>query len=98
MLSALMASLKIDDATQRTDRIWRHTLGQPQDKDELLYQENDATFRAGASLAENRETVLLGSYANMAQEWYALDARDGERARAAMRRHFAVWTELTGTD
>ena len=69
-----------DDATQRTDRIWRHTLGQPQDKDELLYQENDATFRAGASLAENRETVLLGSYANMAQEWYALDARD-EHAR-----------------
>ena len=69
-----------DDATQRTDRIWRHTLGQPQDKDELLYQEDDATFRAGASLAENRETVLLGSYANMAQEWYALDARD-EHAR-----------------
>lgn len=25
----------------------------------------------------------------------ALDARDGERARAAMRRHFEVWTELT---
>ncbi|WP_135229479.1 S9 family peptidase [Deinococcus fonticola] len=66
-----------DDATQRTNRLWRHTLGQPQDKDELLYQEDDATFQAVAFLAENGETVLLGSLANMAQEWHALDARDG---------------------
>lgn len=64
------------DATQRSDKLWRHTLGQPQEKDELIYHDADATFNVGAGLAENGETILIGSYANMAQEWWVLDAHD----------------------
>ncbi len=65
-----------EDDTQRPHKVWRHTLGQPQSADELLLQEDDPTFRVGASLSENGETLLLASHANMAQEWLALDARD----------------------
>ncbi|CAM3794552.1 S9 family peptidase [Deinococcus saxicola] len=65
-----------EDDTQRPDKVWRHTLGQPQSADELLLPEVDPTFRVGASLSENGETLLLVSEANMAQEWLALDARD----------------------
>lgn len=65
-----------DDATQRSDRVWRHTLGQPQSRDELLVQEDDPTFRVGATLAENGQSVLVFSEANLAQEWSALDAHD----------------------
>jgi oligopeptidase B len=65
-----------DDATQRPDRVWRHRLGQPQAGDDLLFREDDPTFRAGAALAENGETVLIASEANMAQEWWALGVRD----------------------
>ncbi|MFK7601473.1 S9 family peptidase [Deinococcus sp. SM5_A1] len=65
-----------EDDTQRADKLWRHTLDQPQSADELLLQEDDSTFRVGASLSENGETLLLASEANMAQEWLVLDARD----------------------
>ncbi len=65
-----------EDDTQRANRIWRHTLGQPQSADELLFQEDDPTFRVGAGLSENGATLLIASEANMAQEWLALDARD----------------------
>ncbi|SMB90505.1 S9 family peptidase [Deinococcus hopiensis] len=65
-----------DDATQRSYQLWRHGLGQLQDADELLYGEDDATFRIGAGLAENGETLLLASQAGITSEWFALDARD----------------------
>lgn len=64
-----------DDATQRSYRIWRHTLGQPQAQDELLYQEDDPTFRVGAFQSENSASIIIGSSANMAQEWHVLDAQ-----------------------
>ncbi|GMA16240.1 S9 family peptidase [Deinococcus metallilatus] len=65
-----------DDATQRPYQLWRHTLGQPQDTDELLYQEDDPTFRVGAFLSENGDTLLLASEAGVTSEWHALDAHD----------------------
>ncbi len=65
-----------EDDTQRPDKLWRHTLGQPQGADELLFHEVDPTFRVGASRSENGDTLLIVSEANMAQEWRALDAHD----------------------
>jgi oligopeptidase B len=65
-----------DDATQRPHRIWRHTLGREQREDELLWQEDDPTYCVSAALSENGETLLIETYASMAQEWLALDARD----------------------
>lgn len=67
-----------DDETQRPHQVWRHTLGQPQETDELLYQEDDPTFRATAHLSENGETLLVGSEAGVTSEWHALDVRDPE--------------------
>jgi len=84
------------DATQRPDRIWRHTLGQPQTGDEELWHEPDPTFRAWAHLAENGETLLLGSSANMADEVAALDARDpAARPRVILPRERGVEVQLT---
>ncbi|GBF06908.1 oligopeptidase b, ptrB [Deinococcus aerius] len=65
-----------DDETQRAYQIWRHALGQPQDTDELLYQEDDPTFRVHAFLSENGNTLLIASEAGITSEWHALDAHD----------------------
>lgn len=65
-----------EDATQRADRVWRHTLGTAREADELLWQEDDPTFRVGARLSENGQTLLISSAANKAQEWAALNVRD----------------------
>ncbi|UBV41613.1 S9 family peptidase [Deinococcus taeanensis] len=72
-----------DDATQRSWQVWRHTLGQPQANDELLFQENDPTFRVGAFVTENGATLLIGSSSNMATEWWALSTHDPQ-ARPAL--------------
>ncbi|PTA69172.1 S9 family peptidase [Deinococcus arcticus] len=65
-----------DDATQRSYRLWRHQLGQPQTSDTLLFQEDDPTFRVGAWVSENGQTLLICSASTRAQEWWALSAHD----------------------
>ncbi|BBN95217.1 oligopeptidase b, ptrB [Deinococcus grandis] len=67
-----------DDATQRPDSIWRHTLGQPQAQDERLLNEPDATFRVSAGQTEVGGALMLLSQSNKAEEWLVLDtAQDG---------------------
>jgi oligopeptidase B len=86
-----------EDATQRPDRVWRHALGQPQDADELLFQDDDPTFRVGAALSENGQSLLIESHANRAQEWWALDAHDPQaRPRLVLPRERG--TEVTLAD
>ncbi|WP_034385436.1 S9 family peptidase [Deinococcus sp. YIM 77859] len=85
-----------DDATQRPYRIWRHTLGQAQASDDLLWQEDDPTFRVGASLAENGGSILIGSEAGITSEWHALDARDPQaRPRPILPREPGVEYAVT---
>ncbi|MDL2344059.1 S9 family peptidase [Deinococcus sp. MIMF12] len=84
------------DATQRPDRIHRHTLGQPQTADEELWHEADPTFYAWAQVAENGETLLLGSSANMADEVAVLDTRDSAaRPQVILPRERGVEVSLT---
>lgn len=85
-----------DDATQRPYRIWRHTLGQAQGADELLWQEDDPTFRVSASLSENGQTLLIVSEAGVTSEWHALDARDPQaRPRPILPRKRGVEYSVT---
>ncbi|WP_221088329.1 S9 family peptidase [Deinococcus aquaedulcis] len=65
-----------DDATQRSYRLWRHLLGQPQAGDTLLVQEDDPTFRLGAYVSENGQTLLICSASNRAQAWWVLSTHD----------------------
>ncbi|WP_102128205.1 S9 family peptidase [Deinococcus planocerae] len=86
-----------DDETQRPSQVWRHTLAESQDADELLYQEDDPTFRAVAHLSENGETLLVVSGAGITSEWHALDVRDPQaRLRPILPRERGV--EYTVTD
>ncbi|WP_216321425.1 S9 family peptidase [Deinococcus aestuarii] len=85
-----------DDGTQRPSELWRHTLGGPQDADELLYQENDPTFRAVAHLSENGETLLVVSGAGVTAEWHDLDVREpGGRPRVILPRERGVEYAVT---
>lgn len=77
-----------DDETQRPYQLWRHTLGQPQAAHaqtgaaELIYQEDDPTYRVSLSKSDSGEVLLICSASNMAQEWHVLSAR-GAQAQPA---------------
>ena len=72
-----------EDPTQRPYQLWRHTLNSPQAEDELLFQEDDPTFRVAASRSHSGAWILMDSSASLSTEWHALDAGDPQ-ARPAV--------------
>ncbi len=65
-----------EDATQRPYRIWRHRQGEAMERDTLLLQEDDPTFRATLGTSSNGQTLLLVCSASLSTEWHTLDADD----------------------
>jgi oligopeptidase B len=43
-----------EDAAKRAHKLWRHTLGQPKDKDVLVYEEKDELFRLSVGRSKDR--------------------------------------------
>ena len=50
-----------EDHAKRPHRVWRHTLGEPKERDALVYEEKDELFRAGASRTRSGDFILLRS-------------------------------------
>ena len=50
---------KIDPETLRWHRVMLHRLGDPPERDRLVYEENDETFWVAAHESRSREFVLL---------------------------------------
>ena len=47
-----------EDAAKRPHKLWRHTLGEPKEKDVLVYEEKDELFRLGAGEVARREVPV----------------------------------------
>lgn len=65
-----------DVPTLRNNRIYRHTLGQPQSQDELLWDETDETFAVHVSKSIDGKYILAGSSQTLTTETRYIDASD----------------------
>lgn len=61
-----------DAVTKRSNRAWRHTLGQKDS--EPLYEEKDETFRLGVDKTRDKKYILLGDFSTDTTEFRYLKA------------------------
>lgn len=83
----------VDDAAKRSYRAYRHELGTPREKDVLLYEEKDETFRIGLGRTLDRKYLILssGSFESSEVRYLPTDGPTGEwtlfRAREPHHRY-----------
>ena len=68
------------DEHHRPVRIYRHTLGNDPETDELIYHEEDARFFVGVDKSNSRRFIYIVSGGNNMSEWRFLDANDPHAA------------------
>ncbi|HEY9282488.1 MAG TPA: S9 family peptidase [Pyrinomonadaceae bacterium] len=49
------------DKAKRPYQVWRHTLGEPADKDVLVYEEKDELYRAYAGLSRDKQFITINA-------------------------------------
>jgi oligopeptidase B len=57
-----------EDAAKRPHKIWRHTLGEPKEKDALVYEEKDELYRTGAGLTRSGQYIFIYSGSSTTSE------------------------------
>lgn len=61
-----------DAETLRTDRIFRHQLGQNQEDDTMVFEEKDDTFYTFVYPSKSRKYIMIGSTSTMTSEYQFL--------------------------
>ncbi|HJR09353.1 MAG TPA: S9 family peptidase [Pyrinomonadaceae bacterium] len=51
----------VEDAAKRPHRLYRHTLGEPKEKDVLVYEEKDELYRVGARRSRSRQYIFIAA-------------------------------------
>jgi oligopeptidase B len=69
-----------DEETKRQFQFYRHVVGEPQDKDALVYEETDERFNVGAGRTRDGEYIVLESASHTASEGQFLPAADPQGA------------------
>jgi oligopeptidase B len=69
-----------EDHAKRPYRLWRHKLGDPQEKDALLYEEKDELYRVGVSHSKDRKYLFLtiGSFGATEDHYLKRDEPQGK--------------------
>ncbi|HJW30397.1 MAG TPA: S9 family peptidase [Saprospiraceae bacterium] len=62
------------DATLRENKIWKHKLGTPVSKDELIFDEKDETYGVNMFKTRSNKYIIIASYSTLSQEYQYLDA------------------------
>jgi oligopeptidase B len=65
-----------EDGAKRAHRLWRHKLGEPRDKDVLLYDEKDEVFRIAVTRSRDGKYLFRSSRSYAASEQWYLPADD----------------------
>lgn len=63
-----------EDHAKRPHKVWRHTLGEPKEKDALVYEEKDELYRAGARRTRSGKMILLVSGSATTREYHYVPA------------------------
>ena len=62
------------DESWRAYQVWRHEIGEPADRDVLVYQEDDAMFWVSLGSSRDDRFVLIAAGSKTSSEWHLLDA------------------------
>jgi oligopeptidase B len=63
-----------EDHAKRAHKLWRHTVGEPKEKDVLVYEEKDELFRLGISRSRDRKFLFHSSHSSTTAEQRFLPA------------------------
>ncbi|MDQ3256331.1 MAG: oligopeptidase B, partial [Acidobacteriota bacterium] len=63
-----------EDAAKRDYRLYRHTLGEPKEKDALVYEEKDELYNLSARRSRSRQYIFIGSSSSNNTEYRYLRA------------------------
>jgi oligopeptidase B len=90
----------VDDAW-RPHRVWRHLIGTPAARDEIVFEETDERFWVGVHLTRSERYLVISSASKLTSEAWLLDAAEptGPLTVVAPRRHgveYAVEHQLDG--
>ncbi len=79
----------VEDPAKRPYRLYRHHLGEPVEKDALVYEEKDELFRIGVSRSKSKAYLFLeaGSLTTSEVRYLRADQPDGEWTIVAPRQH-----------
>jgi oligopeptidase B len=68
------------DESLRSDKIWKHRLGDEEGKDSQVYQEEDVTYNTYIYKSKSRKYLVIGSGSTLSDEYRILNAGnpDGE--------------------
>lgn len=71
--------VKMDEQTLRPFQLYKHTLGQPQEDDVLIYQEEDETFWMTVRRSRTRQHLFMDLFSTMTSEsrYLPADENDG---------------------
>ncbi len=64
-----------DKQTLRSNKIFRHQLGQSQGEDKLVYEEVDETFSTFVYPSKSRDYIMIGSSSTMSNEYRFLSSK-----------------------
>lgn len=62
------------DESLRSEKIWKHRLGDGQANDKLVYHEQDATFHTFVYKSKSRKYLIIGSGSTLSDEYRILEA------------------------
>jgi len=65
-----------DPTTLRGYKVMKHRLGQPVEEDEAVFEEQDDTYLTFVYKSKSDKYIIIGSYANMSQEYRVLNANE----------------------
>ena len=60
--------------TLRSDKIYKHVLGQKESKDKLIYHETDGTFGVTVYKSKSRKYIVIACYSTLTNEYHILNA------------------------
>lgn len=67
-----------NEQTLRAEKICRHLLGDPEEKDILVYSEDDEIFSTTVYKTKSRKYIVIASYSTLTTEYQILNADDPE--------------------
>jgi oligopeptidase B len=65
-----------EDAAKRAHKLFRHTLGEPKEKDVLVYEEKDELYRLGVGRTLDKKYLFYGVSSSTTTEGNILDAKN----------------------
>ena len=65
---------KKDEKTLRSDKIFKHKLGESVEKDTLIFHETDDTFGVAVYKTKSKKHIVIACFSTMTNEFHILDA------------------------